>query len=150
MAAATIVGMLAGCAVAGRARLERPTVSLAQIRVTGIGITGGTLDLVLDVYNPNTYELRTTRMDVRVALEDTHFGEVVLSRVITLPRESDNEVIVPLRFTWEGVGAGARALISRGSVRYQLDGRMLVGTPVGDRAVSLAHEDVVTIRDLSR
>jgi LEA14-like dessication related protein len=150
VAAALLLGVLAGCALLGRARFEAPGVSLAQVRVTGIGLTGGTLDLVFDVYNPNSYELRTTRMDVRVALEGIHFGEVALGRVVTLPRESDSEVTVPLRFTWEGVGAGARALIARGSVQYRLEGRMLVGTPVGDRAVSLAREDVATLRDLTR
>lgn len=145
-----LLGLLGGCALLGRARFEPPVVSLGQVRVTGLGLTGGTLDLVFDVYNPNRYELRAARMDVRVDLEGTHFGDVVLGRAITLPRESDNEVTIPLRFTWEGVGAGARALISSGSVRYRLEGRMLLGTRVGDRAVSLAHEDLVTIRDLTR
>ena len=140
---------VAGCALA-RARFTPPTVELAQIRVTGLGLTGGTLDLVFDVHNPNAYELRTTRMDVTITLEDTPFGEVVMERTVTLPRETVAEVTLPLRFTWEGVGAGARALITRGSVRYRLVGRMLVGTPIGERAVSLAREDVATLRDITR
>lgn len=145
-----LLGVLAGCALLGRARFEHPIVSLAQVRVTGIGLTGGTLDLVFDVYNPNGYELRTTRMDLTIALEETPFGDIVLERAVALPKESDTEITVPLRFTWEGVGAGARALITRGSVQYRLEGRMLVGTPLGDRAVSLAREDVATLRDLTR
>jgi LEA14-like dessication related protein len=139
-----------GCAALGRMRFEPPSVAIATIRVTGIGLTGGTLDLVFDVQNPNTYELRTTRMDVTIALEGTPFGEVALDRSVSLPKEALTQVTVPLRFTWEGVGAGARALITRGSVQYRLEGRMLVGTPIGDRAVSLAREDVATIRDLTR
>lgn len=142
---------LAGaCALAGRMRFERPTVELAQVRVTGIGLTGGTLDLLFDVYNPNTYTLQTTRMDVTLALEETPFGDVAMERAVELPREAATQITIPLRFTWEGVGAGARALITRGSVRYRLEGRMLVGTPVGERTVSIAREDVASLRDLTR
>lgn len=146
-----IAGLLlvTGCALA-RVSFTPPTVDLTQVRVTGLGLTGGTLDLVFAVHNPNTYELRTTRMDVALALEGTPFGDVAMERAVALPRESATEVTLPLRFTWEGVGAGARALITRGSVQYRLDGRLLVGTPIGDRAVSLSREDVASIRDLTR
>lgn len=142
--------LLVGCALSQRFRFERPSVELAQVVVTGLGLTGGTLDLVFDVHNPNTYDLHTTRLEVAIALEETPFGEILLERALTLPREADTQVTVPLRFTWEGVGAGARGLITRGSVHYGLEGRMYVDTPAGNRAVTLAGDGLVSLRDLTR
>lgn len=141
---------LASCAVAKRLRFEAPDVQLAEVRVTGIGLSGGSLELDLDVFNPNAYELRSTRIAATVDLEGTHFGDAMLERAVALPAESHSTVEIPMRFTWEGVGAGARALLATGSVRYTLGGRLIVDTPVGAQGVSLRRSGTATMRDLTR
>lgn len=145
-----LLAAVAACAVSQRLRFERPTVDLKEVVVTGIGLSGGSMDLVLDVYNPNRYVLRTTRMELGIDLEDTHFGDARLDRALELPAQAHSDVTVPLSFTWEGVGAGARALITKGSVRYVLNGQVFAATPVGDRTVELSSGGVVSIRDLAR
>lgn len=138
----------AACAPLSQLTFERPAVQLAAVDVTGLGLQGGALDLLLDVHNPNAYDLRTTRMAVGVRLEDTHFGDVALEQATVLPSRQTTRLVVPLAFTWSGVGAGARALLARGAVRYRLDGRLEVDTPVGARGVDLALNGDVTLRDL--
>jgi len=48
-----------------------------------MGLTGGTLDLVFDVYNPNDYRLRSTRLEVGLDLEGKHFGDALIDRPST-------------------------------------------------------------------
>ena len=43
----------------------RPTVSLRDVKVGGVGITGGSVDVMLNVYNPNVYDLETPRVSYR-------------------------------------------------------------------------------------
>src|SRR5919108_4583731 len=62
------------CATLGRLSFTEPDVTLQEIDVTGIGLTGGTFELVFDVWNPNDYRLRSTRLEVGIDLEGTHFG----------------------------------------------------------------------------
>lgn len=138
------------CAALQRFQFDPPTAQLAGVAVTGLGLTGGSLDFKLDVYNPNGYGLRTTRLQVGIALENTPFGEAVLERPLQLEPKAHNEVHVPLTFTWSGVGAGARALLGKGSVQYGLTGRLLVDTPVGERGAELRTSGVVTVTDLVR
>lgn len=140
----------AGCATLSRFRFEEPTARLETVEVTGLGFSGGSLNLHFDVYNPNGYELRSTRLAAGLDLEDTHFGDALLEQPLSLPARSHTSVQVPLTFSWSGVGAGARALLSRGSVRYGLTGRILVDTPVGTRDVELRAGGSVTVRDLVR
>jgi LEA14-like dessication related protein len=130
------------------AGLERPNVELSAIDVTGIGIRGGSMNLLLDVENPNSFELRATRIGVRIFLEDTHFGDAQLTRAPVLPANSTVRIEVPVDFTWSGVGSGARGLISRGSTRYRLDGRLDLDTPVGRRGVDVEARGTVTMRNL--
>ena len=51
---------------------------------------------------------------------------------------------------WEGVGAGARALLGHGSVRYLLDSTIYVDTPLGDRRIMIQTRGEVPLRDLVR
>ena len=101
------VVVVCGCATVRGLAFREPDVELKQINVTGFGLTGGTLDLVFDVYNPNSYRLRSTRVEIGLDLEQRHFGDALLERPLDLSPENHSQVVVPVRFEWAGVGAGA-------------------------------------------
>jgi LEA14-like dessication related protein len=144
-AALTLLG--AGCATLGHAlRFAEPSITLQEVRVTGIGLTGGTLDLALDVFNPNDYRLRTTRLELGIDLEQVHFGDALVEAPVELPSQQHSLVTVPVRFEWAGLGAGARALLTRQGVRYGLTGVVTLGTPVGDRRVQVHGSGDVPLR----
>lgn len=142
--------LLASCATLRQLHFEQPTVELQAIEVTGIGLSGGSLLLVLEVFNPNDYDIRTTRVEASLELEETHFGNATLEGDETLVAGSHTLVEIPAEFTWEGVGAGARALLGRGSLRYELESRLQVETPLGGHTVTLRNRGDVPIRDLVR
>ena len=148
------IGAVAAIAVAGCATLRsaisftEPDVALERIEITGLGMTGGTFDLVLDVYNPNAFEIRGTRLELGLDLEGTHFGDALLERPLALSREAHSRVVVPVRFEWAGVGAGARSLVTRQAVRYALSGSVIVVTPLGDKRVGLRGTGDVPLKKL--
>jgi LEA14-like dessication related protein len=142
--------LLAACATLGQLRFEQPTVDLQAIEITGIGVSGGSLVLVLDVFNPNDYDIRTTWVEASLGLEDTHFGTAVLEGDEVLVASSRTLVEIPAEFTWEGVGAGARALLQRGALRYDLETKLRVETSIGGRTLTLRNRGEVPIRDLVR
>ena len=140
--------LLAACATLGRLSFTEPDLSLQEIGVTGIGLTGGTFNLVFDVYNPNDYRLRSTRLEVGIDLEGTHFGDALLDRPLDLSPTNHNRVVVPVRFEWAGLGAGAKALLTRRSVGYGITGRVLLDTPLGVKTVALQGNGTVPLRRL--
>src|SRR5207302_9534857 len=75
---------LTACATLGKLSFHEPELQLQEINVTGVGLTGGTFELVFDVYNPNEYRIRSTRLEVGVDLEGTHFGDALLERPLDL------------------------------------------------------------------
>jgi LEA14-like dessication related protein len=139
--------LVAGCATLGHAlRFVDPDITLKEIQVTGLGLTGGTLNLALDVFNPNDYQLRTTRLELGIDLEQVHFGDALLETPVELPSQQHSLVTVPVRFEWAGVGAGARALLTRQGVRFGLTGVATIGTPIGDRRVQVHGSGDVPLR----
>ncbi|HXI66069.1 MAG TPA: LEA type 2 family protein [Gemmatimonadales bacterium] len=148
LSVAVVVVVVAACATLRGLTFQDPEVSLQEVQITGIGLTGGTFNLVFDVWNPNDYRLRSTRLEVGIDLEGTHFGDALLDRPLDLSPTNHNQVVVPVRFEWAGVGAGAKALLSRRAVAYAIAGRVLLDTPLGDKAVGLTGKGNVPLRKL--
>jgi LEA14-like dessication related protein len=148
---AVIVGVVGiGCATIGLLSFNEPTVELKQINITGFGLSGGTLDLVFDVYNPNAYRLRSTRVEIGLDLEGQHFGDALLERPLDLSPTNHSQVVVPVRFEWAGVGAGAKALLRRQAIAYGVTGAVLLSTPLGARRVTVKGKGDVPLRALAK
>ena len=141
-------GAVSACATLGRLSFSERDVTLQEIDVTGIGLTGGTFDLVFDVWNPNDYRLRSTRLEVGVDLEGTHFGDALLDRPLDLSPANHSRVVVPVRFAWTGLGAGAKALLTRQALGYAVTGRVFLDTPLGTKTVGLTGKGNVPLMKL--
>ncbi len=129
---------------------QKPDVQLKEIDLTGFGMTGGTMDLVFDVYNPNDYRLRSTRLEVAVALAGTDFGEALIDKPLDLSPQNHSQVVMPVRFTWSGVGAAARVLFEKQELPYGVTGAVIVETPIGDQRVELKSSGNVPLKKLLR
>lgn len=140
---------LSGCKTLGSAlRFSEPDVQLKEVQLTGIGLSGGTLNLQLDVFNPNDFRLRSTRLELGIDLENVHFGDALLETPLELPSQQHTLVTVPVRFEWAGVGAGARGLLTRQAIHFGLTGTAFLGTPLGDRRVQVKGSGDVPLRRL--
>ena len=136
------------CATLGRLSFTEPDVALQEIAVTGIGLTGGTFDLVFDVYNPNDYRLRSTRLEVALELAGTDFGDALIDKPLDFSPVNHSRVVMPVRFTWAGVGAAARSLLESQELPYGLTGAVLLDTPLGEQRVQLSSKGKVPLRKL--
>ena len=96
------------CATLGRLSFTEPEVALQEIAVTGVGLTGGTFDLVFDVYNPNDYRIRSTRLEVGIDLEGRHFGDALLDRPLDLSPTNHNRLVVPVRLNGRASARGRK------------------------------------------
>ena len=141
--------LLSGCATLRSAlSFHEPQIELKEINITGMGLSGGTLDLVFDVYNPNDYRLRSTRLEVGLDLEGTHFGDALIDRPLDLSPTNHSRVVMPVRFEWAGVGAAARGLLTRQALTYGVTGAVLLDTPVGEKRVQLRGTGNVPLKKL--
>jgi LEA14-like dessication related protein len=148
------VSLLVGVAVSHCATLrnaltfDEPQIELQEINVTGMGLSGGTLDLVFDVYNPNQYRLRSTRLEVGLELASTDFGEALIDKPLDLSPQNHSRVVMPVRFTWAGVGAAARSLLQSQELPYGVTGAVILDTPLGERRLQLKSNGKVPLRKL--
>ena len=136
VAAAFAVIAIAGCASLGRAAFQQPIVSFKDLKVRGLGLSGGSLDAYLNVYNPNGFRLDATRLSYRVSLGDnTEVGSGTLDSRFNVQSNDSTTVRIPIDFTYAGIGAAGRQIMQSGSVPYNVSGDVTVATPVGNFTV---------------
>src|SRR5213594_1135365 len=146
--AVAVAVITSACATLRGLTFQDPQIELREIEVVGVGLTGGTLNLAFDVYNPNDYRIRSTRMEVGIDLEGRHFGDALLERPLDLSPTNHSRVVVPVRFEWAGLGAGAKAMLTRQALGYGLTGTVFLDTPLGDRTVTLRGKGNVPLKKL--
>ena len=134
--AALVAFAIAGCATLGRAGFQQPVVNFKDLRVRGLGLSGGSIDAYLNVYNPNGYRLDATRLTYTVTVGDNaQLGTGALDSRFTVQNNDSTTVRIPIDFTYSGIGAAARQIMQSGSVPYNVRGDITVGTPVGNFTV---------------
>jgi len=119
------------CAGFGKS-FEEPVVTLKDVVITGLGVTGGSLDVVLNVYNPNGYKLDAVGMTYRVDVDETKVGEGALEDHFVVQKDDSSVVRMPVKFTYAGLGVAGRSLITSGSINYRVRGDLTVATPLGN------------------
>jgi LEA14-like dessication related protein len=131
-AVAALVGSGASsCASIGRRVFEEPVVSFKELKVNGLGLSGGDLDVVLSVYNPNNFDLSATRLTYRLLVDSVAVGTGAIDQRFTVQENDSTTVRLPINFQYAGLGAAGRQLLSSGSVNYRVLGDVTVQTPLG-------------------
>jgi LEA14-like dessication related protein len=133
LAAVTLGG--AGCASLGLGNWLEPVVTLRNVRVNGLGLTGGSLEVQLSVYNPNRVPLDATELSYNVWVDSVKFGEGKTDRRFTVGKGDSTVVSVPLDFSWSGLNSAARSLLNTGTVNYRVAGDIKVGSALGNFTV---------------
>ena len=123
------------CSSLGRSVFKEPVVTLRDVRLNGVGLTGGSMDVILNVYNPNGYNLSATQMTYNLMVDSVKFAEGLVQQRFEVAEGDSNTVRIPVSFTYAGIGEAGRQLINTGSVNYRVAGGLTVATPLGNFTV---------------
>ncbi|HEY8174456.1 MAG TPA: LEA type 2 family protein [Gemmatimonadaceae bacterium] len=127
---------VAACSTLGRQAFENPVVNLRDVRVLGLGTTGGQLEVQLGVYNPNNYRLDATRLTYRVFVGDSvGLASGAVDTRSTVQAKDSTILKIPVSFTYSGLSAAGMQLLRTGAVNYRVTGDVTVGSVVGNFTV---------------
>lgn len=121
---------LSGCASLARQAFAQPVVTLKDVHINGLGLTGGSMDVLLNVYNPNHFRLDATQLHYTVKVDTVQFATGTLDQAFTVQENDSTTVRIPIDFTYAGIGQAGRQLLNTGSVNYRVLGDVKVGSPI--------------------
>ena len=122
---------LSACATMGRSVFATPIVELRDVRMKAIGLQGGSMDIILDVMNPNDYRLDATRLTYNLFVDTIRvaFGEI--RKTATLEAHKKSEVVVPVSFSIQELVRATQLMSKTGGVDYHVTGEVTAATPGG-------------------
>ena len=129
--AAVVACALAGCVPMRRAVFADPVVTVRRVSLAGFGLSGGTVDVEVSVFNPNRYALRASHLRYVVSVDSMPIGRGAIDSVITAAAHDSTVVHLPVRFTLSGAGAAGISMLTAGRIPYRLQGEFTVETPLG-------------------
>lgn len=122
---------LGACATLSRQSFQNPVVELKDVVVKGVGLNGGSLDVILDVYNPNDYRIDASRMTYTVFAESLKVATGEVTSRVTLNNKKMSTITLPVTFTMRELTQAANVLLQRGSIEYVVQGDFTLETPFG-------------------
>jgi LEA14-like dessication related protein len=126
------VAAMAACASLGMGTFQEPIVTFKDLKVRGLGLSGGTLDAYVSVYNPNGFRLDATRLTYNVLVGQNQLGTGALDSRFTVQDKDSTTIRIPIDFTYAGIGAAGTQMMQQGSVPYTITGDVTVATPLGN------------------
>jgi LEA14-like dessication related protein len=139
---------LTACAGLGNT-LKEPAVRLERVVVRDVSVRGGNLDLMVDIDNPNAFDLRGTEVELGFDVEGSHVGDVRYADEFSVDRGGRTTLRLPLRFEWAGVGGALRTALTSGEIPYQMKGQIMLQTPWGAHSVPFTREGRAPLSRLS-
>jgi LEA14-like dessication related protein len=129
-------------------KVEQPDVWLEGARLASIGLNGAVVNVRLSVFNPNRFALEASGLTYDLDLETPDgewldFTEGTLDRRLQVDAGDTVEVVVPVEFSYRGLGDVMRSLLDRGRFEYRVSGSVAVEEPLR-RDVRYRHAGTVT------
>lgn len=146
--------LLAALAACGGPVFRQPQVTLNDVRLGGLGLSGGTLLVSLHVVNPNRFALNANQLRYELSLSgagdsaDTtwvDFAEGTYDQPFSVPAGDSATVQVPVEFSYSGIGSAASGLLRRGTFTYRARGTVDLRTPLGGYDVPFSKRGTVTL-----
>lgn len=130
-----LVAVLA-CTPVGVWIYEDPRVTVARVRLDVDPASARPVLVALNLRNPNDYVVSTTRVELRLALDDLPIGRLAQDSSLAVPKGTAT-IALPLVPDRSATRARLQALNS-GVHRFAIEGQATFTTPVGKRRVRFA------------
>jgi late embryogenesis abundant protein len=117
----------AGCALFYRA----PEIEFGGARVESLGREGASLEIALDVRNPNGFDFSVDQLTYRLSLADGEQAVGSTSEPVLVPAKGSAVVRIPVSLDWTRLQAGGLAMLFSRRMDYTVEGEAAFTTPRG-------------------
>ena len=114
-----------------REALKNVIVSIAEIHVEEIGLTGATLNIRLRMQNPNSLTATLDRMDYTIYGNGNNLGSGNIAQRTDIPAGGENVASTDFDLLYSGAAKVIQSDLATGNVKWRITGTAYFDTPIG-------------------
>ncbi len=128
--------------------MRKPKVTVYDIRLHDIGLKGATIDIVLDIYNPNSVSITFDRANFDIFMNDVKVGSGNIPHQLIIPPHSSKRVPSTTSISYGGTLGGTweyvKSKIEGREVVMTIKGNVYIDVPVlGDITIPFSYSKKV-------
>lgn len=104
--------------------VKEPKIKLERVDVRETNLSGAKLAFVLEVQNPNDYEIKVDQVDYKVFLGEDFFAEAKTPNAVSVAANKTQQVELPLPIEYSKVLNGLQGLLLGETVSYRVEGKV--------------------------
>lgn len=104
---------LFGCASISKLFLKDPEVNVIAVKTSGISLTDISIDILVNVKNPNQIELNLDSLNYKLNLAGETVIDGEFNSGIIVPAEGQQNITIPVKFRFNSLGAVLNGIIQK-------------------------------------
>jgi LEA14-like dessication related protein len=130
--------------------VEKPKVNLSDVRFAGLDGNGVSIDFLLTVTNPNSFDIPLNGYTYSVGMMALPLARGESKNAVIFPGKTSTDVLIPVRIAYNDVLQILKRHPGLNEIPYQLTTDLAVGTPVGDITIPVRKSGTVTVPEKYR
>lgn len=130
--------------------VEKPKVDLADVRFAGLDGDGISIDFLLTVTNPNSFELPLHGYSYTARIMALPLAQGTSKDSIVFPGKTSTDILIPVQIRYSDVLQILKRRPGLDAVPYQLTANLDVGTPMGEICVPVRKSGTLALPEKYR
>jgi LEA14-like dessication related protein len=141
----TVMGVNIPYHAGGRVPIPKlPDISLKQVMVSDLNLSGASLVFRFALENPNPFAIAVDSLEYEVSLAETSFATGIAKTATPIAANSGTDLDVEVGVNFFRMGQATHRLIKDKSTPYEIKGAMIFNTPgTGEQRVPFSRAGVV-------
>ncbi len=127
--------------------LKSFNISIADVRITGIGLTGANLEIVFNIRNPSGMGATLDQLDYKIYGNNIYLGEGKINDAISVPAHSNKMVSSSFVLNYSSAGKVFGDDLEKGAINWKISGIAWRNTPFGTIKVPFEEIRVTGTKD---
>ncbi|MFQ5835852.1 MAG: LEA type 2 family protein [bacterium] len=106
-------------------------ISIVDVRVTGIGLTGANLEIVFNIRNPSGMAVTLDQLDYEIYGNNIYLGEGKINNAINVPAHSNSMVSSSFVLNYSSADKVFGGDLAKGTINWKISGIAYRNTPFG-------------------
>lgn len=132
ISSAALFFLLSGCAVIQNSGLwKQPEIKVSSIEISYLDFERTTLNIGLDISNPNPYKISAGRLDYSFKTDDKEIFAGEQNEPLILEPGKSSIIVLPLTFTFNKIFAAVSEAKDKDMINYVFSGGITLNVPGG-------------------